>query len=403
MSATDGGSADASRLRVAVYTDYVYRRIDGVIHAERAFALFLSALRDHVRSLRLIGRLATDAGDAPYVLPGGIELAGLENYTSLTDPTQVLGSLLRSLRQMWRALDDVDVVWVLGPYPHAFVLALLALARRRTLVLGLRQDWPRYVRMRHPRRRLMHLAADLMEWAWRTLAHRVPVVAVGAELASGYAHAPAVLDLVVSLVPASAVLASPPEHDRSGRLQLISVGRLEEEKNPLLLADILARLVANDPRWNMIVCGQGDLREALERRLGELGVLERAELRGYVPMGEGLLELYRSSDALLHVSWTEGFPQVLVEAMASGLPIVATAVGGVARGVGDAALLVAPGSSEAAVDALVRLARDERLRKDLIARGLARARSLTLERQISRLAAFLAYADARARRLRTAT
>ena len=51
-----------------------------------------------------------------------------------------------------------------------------------------------------------------------------------------------------------------------------------------------------------------------------------------MPIDGGLLELYRNSHVFLHVSLDGGFPQVLVEAFASGLPAVATAVGGVAGG-----------------------------------------------------------------------
>ncbi len=206
-----------------------------------------------------------------------------------------------------------------GPYPHAYLLVLVALARRRRVVLGVRQDWPSYVRMRRPGRRWMHLAADLMEWIWIILARWLPVVAVGPELSARYAHAPALLDLTVSLVPAAAVAASPPSRDYRSELRVLSVGRLEEEKNPLLLADVLALLNSRDPRWRMVICGEGDLAPALAARLAELGVADRADLLGYVAMGPGLFELYRDSHVMLHVSWTEGFPQVLIEAFASAL------------------------------------------------------------------------------------
>src|SRR5207245_1791237 len=83
------------------------------------------------------------------------------------------------------------------------------------------------------------------------------------------------------------------------------------------------RLLARGCRWRLVVCGDGPLRGELERRLTELGVSHRAELRGYVPINGGLLEVYRSSHAFLHVSLTEGFPQVLGEAFASRLPVVA--------------------------------------------------------------------------------
>lgn len=385
-------------MRLAVYTDYVYRQVGDVTYAERAFALFLAAIAPRVDRLRLIGRLAPAGGETRYALPAAVELAPLRHYDSLASPVAVLRSLAGSIGQMALALDDIDVVWVLGPYPHAYLLVLVALARRRTVVLGVRQDWPSYVRMRRPGRRWMHLAADVMEWIWVTLARWLPVVAVGPDLSARYSHSPALLDLTVSLVPAAAVAASPPPRDYGSELRVLSVGRLDEEKNPLLLADVLALLRARDPRWRFVICGEGDLAPALAGRLAELGVADSADLLGYVEMGPGLFELYHDSHAMLHVSWTEGFPQVLIEAFAHGLPVVATAVGGVTDGVGDAALLVAPGDAHAAADALERVVTDAALRERLTLAGLARAHELTLEAQTARLASFLADADRRTAR-----
>jgi len=372
-----------------VYTDYVYRRRGGVIYGERAFALFLAALAPHVDQLTLVGRL-TEVGDAHYPLPPEVSLAPLQHYGSLANPVLALLALVRSLRSMWRALDRVDLIWVLGPYPHAIALVILARIRRRPVVLGVRQDWPSYVRKRRPDRPLLHLAADAMEWTWSWLARRRPVVAVGSELSFKYRHAPRVLNLTVSLVPDRAVGAPSRRRDYDGDLTILTVGRIDHEKNPLLLADVLASLFARDPRWRMVICGEGDLQPALAERLQQLGVATQAELADYVPMGEQLLELYRASHMLLHVSWTEGFPQVLIEAFATALPVVATAVGGVPSGVGDAALLVSPGDAQAAADALQRLAEDPALRHRLATAGIARARELTLEAQIGRLAEFLA-------------
>ena len=116
---------------------------------------------------------------------------------------------------------------------------------------------------------------------------------------------------------------------------------------------------------------------------------DRAELRGYVPLDGGLDDLYRASHALLHVSWTEGVPQILFEAFAAGLPVVATAVGGVAEAVGADALLVPPGDAAAPAEALQRLAEDPELRERLAAGGLERVREHTLEAECARVAAFL--------------
>jgi glycosyltransferase involved in cell wall biosynthesis len=379
-------------VRLLTFTDYVYREVDGVVYGERAFAVFLAALADKVDELTILGRLDPGAGACHYPLPDPVRFVALPHYSSLTRPIAVIGSLVRSLRRFWRALDEADRVWLLGPYPHAVAFALLTRIRRRRLVLGVRQDFPRYVRSRRPQRRWMHAGADLLERSWRWLARGSPVVAVGPELARQYRMAPALLEIVVSLVRDGDIEEGRRATDRTydGELRVLSVGRLDTEKNPLLLARVLHALVQDDQRWRLVVCGEGPLRSELAQELERLGLSEHAELRGYVPVREGLLELYRSSHAFLHVSLTEGMPQVLIEAFASGLPVVATAVGGVADAAGDAAILVPPSDARAAADALMKIATDEGLRHELIAEGFARARAHTLDAEVARVAEFIA-------------
>jgi glycosyltransferase involved in cell wall biosynthesis len=163
---------------------------------------------------------------------------------------------------------------------------------------------------------------------------------------------------------------------------------LEEEKNPLLLAEVLARLVADRSRWRLVVCGEGPMADDLVRRAEELGVRDRLEIAGYVPFGPELMALYRGSHALLHVSWTEGLPQVLLEAFAAGTPVVATNVGGVGS-VGDAALLVDPGDGDGAARALLEIANDATVRARLVRAGHAYVGARTATVESRRVADFL--------------
>src|SRR4051794_2274314 len=262
--------------------------------------------------------------------------------------------MARSLGTFWRLLGRVDAVWLLGPFPLSFVFVALAALRRRRVFLGVRQDWPTYVRSRHPSSRTLQLVARAMEAGWRGLARLYPVVVVGPELARNYSSARAVLPVTVAMVDEDDIAAP-----RSGEpgFSVLSVGRLETEKNPLLLADVLAGLVARDPRWRLVVAGEGPLRGELDERLASLGVSEHADLRGYVPVDAGLHDLYRSADYFLHVSWTEGLPQVIFEAFAARLPVVATAVGGVPDAAGEAAVRPAPPAAQEAAAGLARLHR----------------------------------------------
>jgi len=381
-----------SSVRLGVYTDYSYRREDDVVYAPRAFAVFLAGVAACFDEAVLVGRLEPEPGTSHYRLPPELRFVPLPHYPSLTRPLVSVPAVLRSLRRFWRVLDEVDVVWLLGPQGLALPFVGLALLRGRRVALGVRQDLPRYVRSRHPGRHWIHVAALLIEGAFRALARRYPVVVVGPELGRRYRRARACLVAVISLVR-EADLPQPGEADErsyAGELLALSVGRLESEKNPLMLADVLARLRERDPRWRLVVCGEGPMRAQLEQRLAALGVADHAELLGYVPLDGGLLEVYRRSHALLHVSWTEGLPQILYEAFAARLPVVATAVGGVPAAAGDSSLLVAPGDPEAPAVALARIGADAELRSALVESGLERARRSTREAECRRVAEFIA-------------
>jgi glycosyltransferase involved in cell wall biosynthesis len=377
--------------RLAVYTDYTYRRSRGRVYAERAFALFVVQLAGHFDRVVIVGKVDPQPGEARYELPSELGFVELPYYRALTRPLEAVSAMTRSLAQFWRLLADVDGVWLLGPHPLALAFALLAAVRRKSITLGVRQDFRRYVRARHPDRRWVPIAGDLLEGAWRAMARLVPVIAVGPELAALYPRG-RTLEMAVSLVGARDIRSAedPPADYAGSELRALSVGRLEEEKNPLLLAEIIALLVERDPRWRLLVCGEGPLAGELEQRLKALGVEDRVELLGYVPHDGGLREIYRSSHALLHVSWTEGVPQILFEAFAARLPVVATAVGGVAVVAGEAAILIDPGDAQAAVDALSRVAADPALRRQLVDSGVASVAAHTLDAEAARVAAFLA-------------
>ena len=379
------------QMRLAVYCDFSYRVHDGEVSAELPFSLFIEGLTTHCSRLLVIGRLDPDPDPFPYTLRAS-EFVALPHYSSGADLGAVLGTLGPGVRRFWRVLGDVDVVWILGPNPpQALAFALIALMRRRRVVLGVRQNLPELIRHRRPGARAVIAAADVLEWCFRVLSRRVPVVVVGPDLAHRYRRAGASLNLYVSLLRESDIVQRADDRrDYDGdELVMLSVGRLDPEKNPLLLADVLALALHSDPRWRLDVCGDGPLAGALAARAEQLGVGHRLTLRGYVPIDGGLWDAYRRAHALIHVSFTEGVPQVLLEAFAARLPVVATDVGGVADLVSDRGLMVAPGDADAAARALGRLIDDPVLRERLVGRAAGTAADHTLEAECQRLAGFL--------------
>jgi len=155
------------------------------------------------------------------------------------------------------------------------------------------------------------------------------------------------------------------------------------------MAEVMAELNRDGRAWRLTVCGDGPLQDDLRMRIADLGLSDRVDLLGFVSLDEGLLDLYRSSHLFLHCSWTEGMPQVLLEAFAARLPVIATAVGGVPDAAAGAAELVPPGDARAAARALRRVAGDAELRARLTEAGEARARQNSLEAVTRQVAEFM--------------
>lgn len=359
------------------------------------FLSFACEVSRRAGSLTVFGRAAPPDRVVDFELPADVELVALPYYPSLAHLGRLALAAPATLARMWRGLERVDTVWIFGPHPLALAFALMAAGRGRRVVLGVRQDTMRYFRSRLPARWAAPLLVPvwLMDRAFRLLARRMPTTVVGRWLEQGYGGPrPELLTMTVSLMRAGDVVAKPPSRDWSGRIEMLTVGRVEAEKNPGLLLDALAELEREDPgRYHLTWAGTGRLLEVMRRRAAARGLAERVSFVGYLPFGPQLRELYLQAHLFVHVSLTEGMPQVLGEAGSCGLPIVATDVGGVAAGLagGEAGLLVPPADQAALVHAIRRMTREPELRLRCAGRALDLARASTLEAEADEVARFV--------------
>ena len=134
----------------------------------------------------------------------------------------------------------------------------------------------------------------------------------------------------------------------------VIIGRLEEQKGHDVLFDALAKLVRQGMDFTLVVAGEGSRRGWLEQQAVSRGLAPRVQFVGQIDDVGGLIA---AADGVLIPSRWEGLPLVLLEAMARGRPIVASATGGVADALEDgvSGTLVPPGDPEALADAIEKL------------------------------------------------
>jgi glycosyltransferase involved in cell wall biosynthesis len=182
-------------------------------------------------------------------------------------------------------------------------------------------------------------------------------------------RAPEVADRVV-IVPNAAAQPSLPHVGGGETAHILFLGRINDMKGAPQLGEALSRM-RDLPNWRATLAGDGHV-EAARTRTAEYGLADRVDLPGWVGP-DRVAELIASADILVLPSFIENLPLSIIEAMASGVAVVATPVGAVPDIVRDeeTGLLVPVGDVDALEAALTRLVKDPALRHRLGSAGLA--------------------------------
>lgn len=178
--------------------------------------------------------------------------------------------------------------------------------------------------------------------------------------------------------------ALPPRRDKEVRL--LFVGRLAPVKGLHVLLDAMEQLLPEIPELHLVLAGDGPDRTALETAAARLG--DAVSFTGYLSQAK-VAQAMRACDVFLLPSFAEGVPVVLMEAMASRKPVIATRVAGVGELVedGKSGFLVLPGDVETLAEAILKMAHDPAERDRMGAEGRAQVQSdFDINEEVGRLA-----------------
>ncbi|OYT53601.1 MAG: glycosyl transferase family 1 [Candidatus Altiarchaeales archaeon ex4484_2] len=158
-------------------------------------------------------------------------------------------------------------------------------------------------------------------------------------------------------------LFSPRENEGGGN-QILWVGRFTEGKGVDYLIDAFSILVRERPNLKLLMVGWGPLKEDVKLRIRNLGLMKSIIIREFIP-NTRLPGVYQNSDVFVLPSIQEGVPRTLLEAMASGVPVVCTELPQLVDVVDGCGLMVPSRDSQALADAISRILDDNELAQKL--------------------------------------
>jgi glycosyltransferase involved in cell wall biosynthesis len=268
--------------------------------------------------------------------------------------------------------EKPDVVYALLFWGYSLALPATALAAPRAIRIAGRRSLPEFDTPAHPLLLPLRSLADRLTDA---------VVANSDEVRTAWARVSPTLASKIRVIPNGVVL---PDVSRqrttpsSERPSVICVANLIAYKGHGTLVEAAAYVSRRMPAWSLLLVGEGPERQSIEEEIARRGLADVITLLG---RRDDVGSLLRRADVAVLPSYTEGLPNAVLEAMAYGVPVVATNVGGtrslLATGAG---IIVPPRDARALASALERMLSDPELRARAGREGRAIAARYTVAR-----------------------
>jgi glycosyltransferase involved in cell wall biosynthesis len=300
---------------------------------------------------------------AHYPLDPSINYIPLDLARISTGTLDVARQNLRRLRCLRAALRRADPTVVISFMVEQNVLAILAARSLRIPVVASERVHPGAHAIgfvRNTARRLTYPLADA-------------IVVQTSDIADWFATR---MNIRAVVLPNPLELASFPTAQRPAKSPsdprlIVAIGRLERQKGHDVLIAAFAHVAARFTNWRLDIFGSGSLEQDLRRRIAQAGLESRITLRGVV---DDIPNILRSADLFVQASRYEGFPNTIVEALASGCCVIATDSPGATAEILDSdayGTLVAPNDVDGLAAAMATVMADATLRESYARRAPA--------------------------------
>ena len=241
-------------------------------------------------------------------------------------PISMAIGALPAIRRLQREGFDFDLIDSHYYYPDGVAAAIIAAWLRKPFVVTARGTDLNLIAAAHA------LPRKMIQWTARRAEASIGVSTALANIVRSWGLPPDRVLVMRNGVDLDRFVPIPPSEARrelalTGSPILLSVGHLVELKGHHIAIEALAQLLVNHPAAKLVLIGEGPERQNLQSLATRLGIAASVIFAGAIP-NKQLSQWYSAADCLVLASSREGWPNVLLESMACGTPVVATRIGG---------------------------------------------------------------------------
>ncbi|MBM4386527.1 MAG: glycosyltransferase family 4 protein [Deltaproteobacteria bacterium] len=382
--------------RLLVFNDQILFYDGNNYSSQDPFVGFIAEARKYFDRVTLLSRVVRQQGSPHMPLPEFFEVRELPFYKNIPDLYLKFPSFYPALSEIAGSLSGCcDFFWLNFAHPVSAMIMKEpgAAGKAFSLVRGnymLDAYYKNSGLMKYP----AFLSALFAERYYVRLSRktRAPLFAVGRSLSARYsAMGLDVTTIYPTLVSGKEALdfsSLKRDYDFSGRpVKLLYMGRLSREKGVVNLIDVLGEVVKKKKEVHLTVVGEGDEKERLLERARELDLEDKVTLAGSSFPRSAIYNFFRDNDIFVLPSLTEGFPQVILEALLFGMPIVSTDAGSVRDVLEDGrnSFVVKRGDSRAMAERILAFIENPPLAEKFGSHSRERVSGMTMEAEAGKI------------------
>lgn len=323
-------------MKLGIWLETNYSSENNKLFCLDIYSLIINRLSEEYE-IYFIGKKKDNLNAQKYELNNYQQFYEIEPYESLVSLCLNYRSYIRRNKSILDTfVKDMDSLLIMTPSPISIELIKLAILNNKNIVLLVRQDTRSVIPQRFSgvKKIMSTIMANYLESSVENLTkrHQLKVLALGPVLAERYGKFTRRTKPFASSRYRKKDVIKPEQIndiDLNSKLRLLFVGRLEINKGIKELLLAIHRL--NHIDYELTIIGDGSYRKDAEVLVSQLDLSEKVVFKGYKPYSEELLDIYRSHDIFILPSYSEGLPQVVLEAMASGCLVFSTPVGSVPK------------------------------------------------------------------------